>query len=229
MSADPEDPSFSPGHEALLAARREEIREELARWLSPGESFVWEVGSGHGHFLTAYATAHPALTCLGIDLASDRVARARRKRDRAGLRRLHFLRGDARLFLEALPAGASFSRIFILFPDPWPKLRHHKHRIIQPDFLTRVAAHAARECELHLRTDFEPYFQDACGKLQASACWEITDPPLPWPFEHATVFQSRAHQHYSVTARLRPGISAPNQPGARANSHFGRQIDQSRG
>jgi tRNA (guanine-N7-)-methyltransferase len=203
MSTPPPNQPAKGSHRELLATRREALREELARWIPPSGSFVWEVGSGHGHFLTAYAAANPDLTCLGIDLVSDRVGRALRKRDRAGLQRLHFLRGDARLFLEALPEGASLSRIFILFPDPWPKLRHHKHRIIQPAFLTQVAARAAAGCELHFRTDFEPYFTDACATLRASPAWEIPEPQPPWPFEHATVFQNRADQHHSVTARLR--------------------------
>lgn len=197
-------PAARASHHQLLASRREALRLEIAGWVSPGSSFVWEVGSGHGHFLTAYAAAHPELTCLGIDLASDRIARALRKRDRARLPRLHFVRGDARLFLEALPAGASLSRIFILFPDPWPKLRHQKHRIIQPDFLNQAASRAAPGCELHFRTDFEPYFTEACATLRASPTWEVTTPQPPWPFEHATVFQNRAENHHSVTARLRP-------------------------
>jgi tRNA (guanine-N7-)-methyltransferase len=98
------------------------LHEQLARLL-PDRAFVWELGCGHGHFLTAYAAAHPDQLCLGVDLSGERVARAQRKQHRAQLENLYFLRADARLFLEALPPTAKCSAIYVLFPDPWPKLR----------------------------------------------------------------------------------------------------------
>jgi tRNA (guanine-N7-)-methyltransferase len=122
-----------------------------------------------------------------------------RKRDRAKLAHLHFLQAEAALFLEALPATARFSTLFILFPDPWPKLRHHKHRILQPEFLTAAAAHAAPGCQLCFRTDHLPYFQSALGVARAHPDWRITEEP--WPFEHETVFQSRAASFHSFIAR----------------------------
>ena len=104
-------------------------------------------------------------------------------------------------FLDSLPAPAKFAAIYVLFPDPWPKRRHHKNRIMQPDFLKRLAERAGKETRLHFRTDYEPYFQDARATLDASREWERVEEA--WPFEHETVFQSRADSHYSFSARLR--------------------------
>jgi len=186
-----------------MASRRDELAAKLAALLpatTPAAAkFVWEVGCGHGHFLTAFAAAHPERLCLGIDLASERIERATRKQVRAKLANLHFLQADARLFLETMPTTARIGEVFILFPDPWPKSRHHKHRILQPDFLTEVARRAVPGAPLHFRTDHAPYFADAARTLAAHEAWTVTEEP--WPFEVETVFQSRAEGYQSLVAR----------------------------
>ncbi|MBI5766701.1 MAG: tRNA (guanosine(46)-N7)-methyltransferase TrmB [Verrucomicrobia bacterium] len=185
-----------------MAERRRALRERLHGLLPADAHLVWELGCGHGHFLTAYAEAHPDQLCVGIDIVGDRIDRANRKRDRAHLANLHFLLAEGRLFLEELPAGARFAEVFILFPDPWPKLRHHKHRIVQPDFLAAVAQRAEPSARLCFRTDFAPYFEDAHATIDAHPDWRVVDEP--WPFEQETVFQSRAPSYRSLVARPHP-------------------------
>ena len=80
-----------------------------------------EIGAGHGHFLTAYAAAHPERTCVGLDIIAERVERANRKKNRARLDNLHFLHASAEDFLASLPENVRFADVFVLFPDPWPK------------------------------------------------------------------------------------------------------------
>jgi tRNA (guanine-N7-)-methyltransferase len=189
-----------------LEQRAEEIRQQLATLLRPGQPFVWEVGCGHGHYLTAYAQAYSETLCVGIDLMGERIERALRKRDRARLENLFFLQADARLFLEVLPAGINFSRLFVLFPDPWPKVRHHKHRILRPDFLTAAARHATPDARLYFRTDYAPYFEAAQSVVASHDSWQPTGEP--WAFEFGTVFQERATHHQSLVARRR----APTSP-----------------
>jgi tRNA (guanine-N7-)-methyltransferase len=197
-------PSLSPNYLAVLDERRRVLQEELSRILPPGAAFVWEVGSGHGHFLAAYAAAHPERLCIGVDLASERIERALRKRDRARLNNLHFIRAEARFFLQCLPPGPLISDLFVLFPDPWPKLRHHKHRLLQAGFLIAAADAARPDCRLHFRTDFRPYFDEACNAIRASTRWNLMPAATPWPFEFSTVFQNRAAQHDSLIARRQP-------------------------
>jgi tRNA (guanine-N7-)-methyltransferase len=91
------------------------------------------------------------------------------------------------------------SELFILFPDPWPKQRHHKHRILRPDFLAKSARRAAADCRLCFRTDFGPYFTAAHRTVTMHPDWRLTDDP--WPFEFATVFQRRAPEYRSFIAR----------------------------
>ncbi len=185
----------------LLEERRSLLRDALAPILTTRAEFVCEVGCGHGHFLTAYAEAHPERVCIGLDLVGERIERACRKRARAGLPNLHFLRAEARLFLEVLPAGVRISTLFLLFPDPWPKLRHQKHRIIQNEFLTTVAARATPDSRLYFRTDYAPYFAEAQATVRAHPRWRLADEP--WPFEYETVFQQRADSYASLVAALR--------------------------
>ena len=184
--------------QARLKEHRAQLQAEVAGILPPGSRFVLEIGSGHGHFLTAFAQANPGRQCVGIDLQLERVARANRKRDRAKLPNLHFLRGDVAMLLEVLPPGVLADLIFVLFPDPWPKARHHKHRTMQDPFLETLAAKTLPGAQLCFRTDFEPYFRDVQAALRDHRDWVLTD--KPWPFELPTVFQERAESYHSLIA-----------------------------
>jgi tRNA (guanine-N7-)-methyltransferase len=188
-------------YKTLIAQRREDLKSRVAAIFPTPADFVCEIGSGHGHFLTEYARQHPDQTCIGIDIIGDRVLRANRKKERARLKHLHFLLAEAALFMDALPDHATISLVFILFPDPWPKTRHHKHRILQHAFLDSLSRRMSGGAPLFFRTDYRPYFEDARATLQANVQWEVMD--APWPFEHETVFQQRAAVHYSLSARLR--------------------------
>jgi tRNA (guanine-N7-)-methyltransferase len=188
--------------QAVRSARQTELRHQLDRLL-PGwpRAFTLEIGCGHGHFLAAYAAAHPAEYCLGVDIMLDRLERAERKIRRAGTRNAAFVRAEARLLLETLPPASQLNRIFILFPDPWPKRRHHKNRLLNPEFLHLLAQKATPATRLHLRTDHQPYFEDATARLRHHPDWQLLD--APWPFEQPTVFQNRAAIYHSCTAGLR--------------------------
>jgi tRNA (guanine-N7-)-methyltransferase len=189
-------------YNALIADRREQLGVRFKKVL-PGEgSFVWEIGSGHGHFLTAYAAAHPGEICIGIDIAPERVARAERKQVRARLGNLHFLLADADDFLAALPRGRLASAIIILFPDPWPKRRHHKNRLMKPEFLAAAAAASEKGARLYFRTDYEPYFAEARLVVGAAPAWKLL-PAAPLPLEEPTVFQKRAPRHFTLVAARR--------------------------
>lgn len=185
-----------------MAERREVLRRTLADLIKPSARIVWEVGCGHGHFLTAYAKAHPEQFCIGIDITSDRITRADRKRSRARLENLHFVRADADDFLHVIPERVRFISIFILFPDPWPKRRHHKNRVVKEAFLTAIAARSLKGTRLFFRTDHEPYFREVCSLLGGRTNWSEPDTG-PWPFDEATVFQKRAESHFSLVATLR--------------------------
>lgn len=196
-----DNPARTAAHLARITQRFNDLEKIVAGILPPGTSFVCELGCGHGHFLTAYAAANPDRLCLGLDISGERIDRALRKRNRAKLSNLHFIQAEARAFLEALPPKTSFTDLYILFPDPWPKRRHHKNRLLQSDFLHAAAEHAGKGARLFFRTDDEPYFRATESLIEHHPKWQLADDP--WPFEQTTVFQSRASQHHSLIARLR--------------------------
>lgn len=194
--------------QALTASRLDDLRARLAPLLAGTTlPLTLEIGSGHGHFLTAYAQAHPDRFCIGIDLIGDRLERSARKSNRAGLTNIAWLHADVRLFLQALPADTRLAEIFLLFSDPWPKRRHWKNRVLQPEFLSALAARAGAGARLYFRTDHGPYYEQASEFVRDHDEWDLA-PELPWPFELATVFQLRADGHESFIARRTPHIAA---------------------
>jgi tRNA (guanine-N7-)-methyltransferase len=195
-------------YEAVHAGRIATLRSALGAVVpTPAPPLLLEIGCGNGHFLVAYAAAHPEQWCLGIDLRLERIEKALRKRDRAGLRNLHFLRCDAHDFLQELPAGARLLDVYLLFSDPWPKKRHHKNRLLQAGFLDLLAARAGQGSRLFFRTDYQPYFDAAVEVVAAHPRWRLL-PPGPFPFEHLTIFQSRASAYHSFAAIHVP-LAAP--------------------
>ena len=184
---------------AIAASRLTAIRAQLTPLLQTSLPITLEIGSGHGHFLTAYAQAHPDRFCIGIDLLPDRLERSHRKSHRAKLDNIAWIHADAGLFLQALPDNV-LAEIFLLFSDPWPKRRHWKNRVIQPEFLSLLATKAGQGTRLCFRTDHAPYFTQAREFVGQHPFW-ILPADEAWPFELATVFQQRATGYQSFVAR----------------------------
>ena len=182
----------------LMAQRRADLRAKLTPIFPAPRGIVWEIGCGHGHFLERYAAEFPQRLCVGVDLASERITRALRKSERGMLLNCHFIRAEAVEFLRALPEGVTLDEIWVLFPDPWPKKRHHKNRILQPAFFEALAAYAPTEARLYFRTDSTDYFKAVQGFLPALKTWKTTEIGEPWPLEHETVFQARAESYQSL-------------------------------
>ena len=190
-------------YEARTSAVREALAQKCLELFPEPVAITLEVGCGHGHFLTAYAQANPEKTCVGVDLVTRRVAKGQNKKDKRALGRLHFLKAEALEFLDALPAHASIERCFVLFPDPWPKKRHWKNRIVQQTLLDKLALRAAPGCELCLRTDHADYYAWMVEQVEQSPRWQA-DPAAPWPFEATSFFQEMMSDWQSLIAIRAP-------------------------
>jgi tRNA (guanine-N7-)-methyltransferase len=185
--------------EARRAANVARLATTLAEALAGRTSLTFELGCGHGHWLAAYGAAHPDEFCVGIDLITHRVARSVRKQTLGKLDNVLFLKAEATEFLEALPPAAVLSKIFILYPDPWPKKKHHKNRFIQAASLDLLAARASAGTRLHFRTDNSDYFQWTQEHLAAHPRWEVRS-EAAWPFEQKTFFEERMKDRRDVFA-----------------------------
>lgn len=126
-----------------------------------------EIGCGKGRFLCARAQALPHANFLGIDRLLVRLRRADRKIVRAGLRNVRLLRIEAGYAFAHLLPAASVRRVYVFFPDPWPKRRHHPRRLIQAPFLEHLSRVLVGGGEIHVKTDHDDYFETICGLFDA--------------------------------------------------------------
>src|SRR5262245_6033320 len=120
---------------------------------------VLEIGFGNGDALLALATAQPQRDFLGIEVHEPGVGRLLAQAAHAGVTHLRVLRHDAVEVLEQQLAPQSLDEVLIFFPDPWPKKRHHKRRLLQPGFVATLAARLRPGGVLRVATDWEPYAQ----------------------------------------------------------------------
>ena len=185
---------------AKQAARKAELVRACRADLAGVKRIVFEAGCGHGHWLTDYAEVNPSVFCIGIDLISWRIRKGNEKKVKRGLKNLQFYKAELNEFLGALPAAIRFDRTILLFPDPWPKAKHHRRRMIQPSFLDEVARRTERGGEFCFRSDDLPYFDWTVEHLTEHSEWEI-DQLAQWPYESETYFQNLMDEHHSVVAK----------------------------
>jgi len=120
---------------------------------------VLEIGFGMGETTAEIAAAHPGIDYLGIEVHGPGVGSLLRQIESRGLTNVRVLQHDAVEVVTAMIRERSLSGIHIFFPDPWPKKRHHKRRIVQVDFIRLLASRLASDGYLHLATDWEEYAQ----------------------------------------------------------------------
>jgi len=169
---------------------------------------VWlEIGFGAGEHLAEQAERHPEIGFIGGEVFEDGVVRLLGEVARRRLRNVRLFTDDARLLLAALPP-ASLGRVFILFPDPWPKRRHHKRRLVAPATLDLLAAAMADGAELRLATDDRDYLAwmlehtiahpDFVWLARRPSDWR--ERPDDWP---ATRYEAKARAAERIPAFLR--------------------------
>lgn len=118
---------------------------------------VWlEIGFGAGEHLAAQAEQHPGIGFIGCEVFENGIARLLGEIAQGGRDNIRIFADDARLLLDCL-APVSVGRVFILFPDPWPKQRHHKRRLVARPTLDRLAIVMQPGAELRLATDDRDY------------------------------------------------------------------------
>jgi tRNA (guanine-N7-)-methyltransferase len=169
-----------------------------------GMSEVWlEIGFGGGEHLAEQARLNPGVAILGVEPFLNGVASllSLLAANRAG--NVRVLVDDARLLLRSLRTD-SIARAFVLFPDPWPKLRHHKRRIINPDTVRQLARVLKPRAELRLATDDTDYSRAMLEALlrngrfewlaQSAADWQTR--PSDWP--------STRYEQKAIAAARRP-------------------------
>jgi tRNA (guanine-N7-)-methyltransferase len=183
-----------------LRAGRQQLRDELLPrvalslpeygLIDPADLFanrpqaVWlEIGFGAGEHLAEQAARHPEIGFIGCEVFENGVARLVGEIARRGLLNIRIFADDARLLLDRLRTG-SIGRVFVLFPDPWPKERHHKRRLVAPAMLDRLASIMTPGGELRLATD-DP------GYLAWMLEYATAHPDFRWPANRPADWRER--------------------------------------
>ena len=201
--------SFHPRGGRLNAVQRKAFETHADRWyLEAGEltepidgtalfdrpaGLVLEIGSGMGESTVAMGVARPEINLLAVEVYKPGVAQTLHHLSRAGATNVRVLRGDGVQVLTDLIAPASLAEVWLFFPDPWPKTKHFKRRLVTTEFAALVASRLRKGGSFRLATDWAPYAESmlaACtatkGLRNANAGWA----PRP-EFRPRTRFERR--------------------------------------
>ena len=163
--------------------------ERVAALTNSGRELWLEIGFGGGEHLVQQAALNPDVAIIGCEPFLNGVGSALRHVDEAGVENVSILTNDARPLLDKLP-DASVSRVFILFPDPWPKARHHKRRLIQDETVAALARILKDNGRLRFATDWADYADWALLRFTQSADFDWpAQRPQDWteaPADHIT-------------------------------------------
>jgi tRNA (guanine-N7-)-methyltransferase len=134
--------------------------------LFPDLKETWlEIGFGGGEHLAEQARRHRDVGFIGCEPFIEGMAKALTQVDADGLRNVRFRMDDARPLVDALAPG-SLDRVFIMFPDPWPKKKQQKRRLIQPDFLGSLHRACRTGARVRFATDVASYADEALGRFR---------------------------------------------------------------
>lgn len=130
---------------------------------------ILEIGFGMGDSLSKMAQVETDSRFIGIEVHTPGIANLLANIENHQLTNIRIFHEDALIVLNESIPDASLNRVQLFFPDPWPKLRHHKRRIVQPEFVALIAKKLKPKGIFHLATDWEDYAKHMLTVLQASA------------------------------------------------------------
>jgi tRNA (guanine-N7-)-methyltransferase len=170
--------------------------DPAALFSAPRRGIWLEIGYGAGEHLAVQAGANPEVGLIGCEVFENGIAKMLAEIARRRLSNIRLSTEDARLLIAALPASA-IGRVFILFPDPWPKTRHHKRRIVATETLDQLARIMVDGGELRLATDDRGYFAWMLERVTGHPAFEWLarrpadwrERPADWP---ATRYEKKA-------------------------------------
>jgi tRNA (guanine-N7-)-methyltransferase len=184
--------AIKPRQAGLMQTLLPKLAIDLSRPIDLAAGPVWaEIGFGGGEHLAAQARAHPEVQFLGAEPFLNGVASCLRHIEEGALANVRLHPADGRDLIAALP-DASLDRLFILFPDPWPKTRQQKRRLVQPEAVSEFARVLKLGGSLRFATDVASYADQALQRFNASGLFD-------WMAECASDWRGRPEDH--VTTR----------------------------
>lgn len=169
---------------------------DVADWFGRTAPVLLEIGPGMGETTAALAKASPELNHLAVDVFQAGLAQLMMRVEAMDIEHLRLLRGDAVVLLERHIPADSLSGVRIFYPDPWPKKKHHKRRLVQPSFMALVASRLEPGGRVHLATDWAEYAEQMLEVCSAEPLLRnVHDGWAPRPqWRPRTKFESRAEE-----------------------------------
>ncbi|MFD4690318.1 tRNA (guanosine(46)-N7)-methyltransferase TrmB [Streptomyces sp. NBC_00683] len=180
--------SFQPRRSRVTAGQEDALQRLWPKWgldidglrvldlpeLFDGLPVVLEIGFGMGEATAQMAADDPGTGILAVDVHTPGQGNLLGLADRAGLSNIRVANGDAIILLREMLEPQALDGLRVYFPDPWPKKRHHKRRLIQTEFLDLVAQRTKPGAVIHCATDWEPYAEQMLEVLTAHPLFENT-------------------------------------------------------
>ncbi len=180
--------SFQPRRSRVTAGQADALQRLWSRWgldidghhVDLAELFgndrpvVLEIGFGMGEATAQMAAADPGTNILAVDVHTPGQGNLLNLADHNGLTNVRVANGDAIILLREMLTADALDGLRVYFPDPWPKKRHHKRRLIQPEFLDLAATRLRPGAIVHCATDWEPYAEQMLEVLTAHPLFENT-------------------------------------------------------
>lgn len=181
----------------------------------PGDG-PWEVeiGYGKGRYLLEQARAHPERRYLGIEVVSKYYKMLRRRFRHWGADNLLNIRGEALYLLSAVFPKAFADRLHVYFPDPWPKAKHHRRRLFDPETVDLVLGVLKPGGELCFATDFLDYGELVLELLQGHPDLDVDVLPEEWPDGARTNYEAKYIEEGRPIIRCRARLADDAEPGA---------------
>ena len=174
-----------------------------------------EVGCGKGQFLTRRAAEHPDCEFLGIERMLERVRLFDGKCKRGHLDNAHVLRLEALYTFHYLLPEHHARKVYVFFPDPWPKKKHHSHRLFGPLFRAALWKRLEVGGKLEFATDHQEYFEEVCAGFAEDPrfvrTFPMARPKTVWT-EFETMFREQGLPIYSACWRSVPADDSPLEP-----------------
>ncbi len=164
-----------------------------------------EIGFGDGRYLTHLSATHPDWNILGVEVSMGSMWRAYRRMKREGIEHVRLYHGDARFIVrDVIPIG-SLHAIYVNFPDPWPRKRHHGNRLLQAGFFELASTRLGTSGVLSLTTDHEEYFEFSVSEAERTGLFEVefgepsaaalqTKYALKWQEQNKPIFHTLFHK-----------------------------------
>jgi tRNA (guanine-N7-)-methyltransferase len=174
------------------------VKLDLERLFGRAAPRVLDIGFGDGEALLTSAVNHPQIDYLGVEIHEPGIGHLLLLLERAGIDNVRIVARDAAEVLPQLLPDASFDAVNLFFPDPWPKKRHHKRRLVQPAFVAESARVLKIGGLLHLATDWADYARHSREVLASDGRFAAVEPAdlchNPLAFRPPTKFERRGRR-----------------------------------